>query len=90
MPVTVRAAIAAALLAAIALPAHAFDAAVARRITPEEVQHRRDAGEKPIIVDTRLLQSDATIAGAVHVPNARIESWAKDVPKDALIIAYCT
>jgi hypothetical protein len=30
------------------------------------------------------------VTGAVLVPNDRIEAWAKDVPKGALIVAYCT
>jgi hypothetical protein len=82
--------LAAALVCAVALPAHAFDPAVARRIAPEEVQQRRDAGEKAIILDTRPVPTEAVITGALRVPNDRIESWAKDVPKDALIVAYCT
>jgi hypothetical protein len=67
-----------------------FDPAVVRRITPEEVQQRRDAGEKPIILDARASVGDVIARGAVHVPNERIETWAKDVPKGALIVAYCT
>jgi hypothetical protein len=71
-------------------PARAFDPEVARRITPEEVQRRRAAGERPIIVDTRSSVGDAIAQGAVQVTNDRIESWAKDKPKDALIVTYCT
>ena len=70
--------------------APALDVKVARRITPAEVQKRRDAGEKTIILDTRGSTSDAIIRGAVHVPNDRVETWAKDAPKGALIVAYCT
>jgi hypothetical protein len=67
-----------------------FDPAVARRITPQEVQRRREGGEKPIILDTRSSVRDVIAQGAVRVPNERIEAWAKDVPRDALIVAYCT
>jgi hypothetical protein len=94
--VTVRIVIATALACALAAAlraeeaARAFDPAVARRITPEEVQRRRDAGEKPVILDTRASLGDVVAKGAVHVPNGRIEAWAKEVPKDALIVAYCT
>ena len=94
--ITVRVAVAAALACALAAPlrgaetAGAFDPGVARRITPAEVQRRREGGEKPIILDTRPSPSEAIIQGAVHVPNDRIEAWAKDAPKDALIVTYCT
>lgn len=67
-----------------------FDVKVARRITPEEVQKRRDAGEKAIILDTRGSTGDTVIRGSVHVTSDRMAAWAKDVPKDALIVAYCT
>jgi len=94
--ITTRAIIAAALACGLAAPlraeetARVFDPGVVRRITPEEVQRRRHAGEKPIILDARASVSDVIIHGAVHVPNERIEAWAKDAPRDALIVAYCT
>jgi rhodanese-related sulfurtransferase len=73
-----------------AQPTQRFDPEVARRITPDEVQRRNAAGEKPIILDTRSSLGDTIAQGAVHVTNDRIESWAKDKPKDALIVTYCT
>ena len=93
--ITTRAIIAAALACGLAPlraeeTARVFDPGVVRRITPEEVQRRRHAGEKPIILDARASVSDVIIHGAVHVPNERIEAWAKDAPRDALIVAYCT
>ena len=95
LPAAVRLIAATALACALAAPLRAeetapFDPTVARRITPEQVQRRRAAGEKPIILDTRASIGDATIHGAVHVPNDRIEAWAKDARKDALIVAFCT
>ena len=71
-------------------PPPAFDPAVARRVTPEEVEKRRTAGEKPIFLDTRTRAGDDKVKGAVHVPNDRVETWAKDVPKGAFIVTYCT
>ena len=68
----------------------AFDPSVARRISPQDVQKRRDAGEKPLILDTRGAPSEAIVTGAVRVPNEKVEEWAKSVPKDAFIVAYCT
>jgi hypothetical protein len=70
--------------------ARVFDPEVVRRITPQEVQQHQDAGEKPIVLDTRASVGDAIIRGAIHVPAERIEAWAKDAPKGALIVAYCT
>ena len=78
------------------VPLHAEDAAspfdplTARRITPAEIRHRIDAGAKPIVLDTRGVFGPTIAKGAVHVPNDAIAAWAKDVPKNALILAYCT
>jgi hypothetical protein len=68
----------------------AFDPGVVRRITPAEVQRRRDAGEKMIVLDARGSVADGMIRGAVHVPSDQLDAWAKGVRKDALIVAYCT
>jgi|RhiMetdeSRZDD1v2_1073273.scaffolds.fasta_scaffold1691562_2 hypothetical protein len=91
-PASGRIVLAAVFVAAVAAPLHAadLDRGVARRLAPEEVQRRIAAGAKPIILDTRASLGDDKAKGAVHVPNDRIEAWAKDVPKDALIVAYCT
>jgi hypothetical protein len=90
-------AIAAALL--LALPASSlggetpgaptFDPAVARRIGVEELSKRLDAGERVVIIDSRAGVDGTMIKGAVHVPNDRLEAWAKGVAKDTLIVTYC-
>ena len=67
-----------------------FDPGVARRITPEEVQKRAAAGEKPIFLDTRRSMGDEVVPGAVHVTNDAVATWAKGARKDALIVTYCT
>jgi hypothetical protein len=87
--------VAAAVVAGLIAPLRAediggFDPQVARRIKPEEVQRRREAGERVRLIDTRSSVGDVIAKGAVHVPNDRLETWAKDVPKEALIVAYCT
>ena len=92
----VRGVVVTALLCSLAAPlraeeaARGFDPAVARRITPDEVQERLKAGEKPIMLDARASVGDVVAQGAVHVPSDRLEGWAKDVPKKSLIVAYCT
>ena len=87
-----RVLLAAFALVAVGAPLRAadFDRDTARRLAPEEVQRRIAAGEKAIILDTRSSLGDDKAKDALHVPNDRIEAWAKDVPKDALIVAYCT
>jgi hypothetical protein len=87
-PQTLRV-LATATLASSLVAAGSFDRAVARRITVEDLVRRRDAGEKPIMVDARGTPRDVTIRGAVHVPGDRVEAWATGVRKDALIVAYC-
>lgn len=76
---------------ATAAPApQAFNPMEARRITAEDLKARLDANEKVIIIDTRSKFSGPMAKGAQHVPLERVEAWAKDVPKDAFIVAYCT
>jgi hypothetical protein len=96
LAVGVRGVIATVLLCCLAAPlraeetARGFDPAIARRITPDEVQQRLKAGEKPIMLDARGSFGDVVAQGAVQVPADRLEAWAKDVPKKSLIVAYCT
>jgi hypothetical protein len=71
-------------------PARPSDAQDVRRMTPEDLQQHRKAGDKLIVLDARAHVTDAVIPGSVHVPNDAIDAWAKDKPKDALIVAYCT
>jgi len=79
--------------AAAATPAaatQAFDPKVARRITADEVKKRMDAGQKVIVIDTRGKVAGPIVKGSAHVPSDQLEAWAKDHPKDAFIVAYCT
>jgi hypothetical protein len=94
-PIAFRVVVASALVCALIAPLRAeetpgFDPQVARRIKPEEVQRRQEKGEKAVIIDTRSSVGNLIAKGAVQVPNDRLEAWAKDIPKDALIVAYCT
>jgi hypothetical protein len=95
MPLALRVLVTIALACGFAVPLRAeekvaFDPSVARRIKPEEVRQRQKAGQKPIIVDTRASVSDEIVKGAVVVPADGLEAWAKGIPKNALIVAYCT
>lgn len=71
-------------------PAAAVDPLTARRITPAEIQRRLAAGAGPIVLDTRGVFGPTTARGAIHVPVDAVTTWAKGVPKNALILAYCT
>jgi len=71
-----------------AAPAPA-DALEPRLITIDDVKAKMAANTKMIILDARSAITGDMVKGAVHVPLDRLEAWAKDVPKDALIVAYC-
>ena len=58
-------------------------------ITIDDVRERMARGEAIVFVDARGAVSGPVIKGAVHVPPAEVEKWAKDAKKDALIVAYC-
>ena len=75
---------------AVPTSADAFDPKVARRITTDEVKKRMDAGQKFIVIDTRSKFSGPMVKGATHVSYDKLDAWAKDLPKDTFIVAYCT
>lgn len=68
----------------------AFDVNVARRVTADEVKSQIDAGTKVYVIDNRSSFTGQMAKGAAHVPIAKIAEWAKEIPKDAMIVAYCT
>ena len=68
----------------------AFNVNVARRVTAEEIKSEIDAGTKVYVIDNRSSFSGPMAKGASHVPLAKIAEWSKDLPKDAMIVAYCT
>ena len=62
------------------------------RITPQEMKEKLDAGEDLVIVDTRSLESfnHSHIAGAVSLPLDEIGTRHGELPKDTLLVLYCT
>ena len=86
---TSRSALTAALAATLMVAAACSAAEEARRMSVEDLKKRLDAGEKVVIVDSRGTASAPVIKDAIHVPNDRLAEWAKDKPKDALIVTYC-
>ncbi len=62
------------------------------RITPQEVKTLLDSGEQILFVDTRSRGE----WGEVHIPNAlsipyeEVEARYGELPKDKMIVLYCT
>ena len=64
--------------------------AVARRVTVDEIKKSLEAKKDVVIVDVRGVTNGQTIEGAVHVPHTDLAMWAKEQPKDRMIVTYCT
>jgi rhodanese-related sulfurtransferase len=64
------------------------------RITAKEVIERMNRGEDVYFVDTRNPQAwaeaDTKLPGAVRVPADAVEPHLADMPRDRMIVAYCT
>jgi len=66
----------------------------APRITVDELKRRMDAGEDFTIIDVRNPQawgqSDTMMPEAIRVPLDDFERHLSQIPKNRLIVAYCT
>lgn len=63
------------------------------RIAPEEVNNLIEEGEDVVLLDVRKGswdRSDVMAKGAIRIPTEEIESRLNELPKDKLIVAYCT
>ena len=64
------------------------------RITADEVKERIDRGEEFAFVDTRNPQawgqSDRKLPNAIRVPAGELEQHLNEIPKDRVVITYCT
>ena len=64
------------------------------RVTAKEVIERMNRGEDVYFVDTRNPQAwaeaDTKLPGAVRVPADAVEQHLADMPRDRMIVAYCT
>lgn len=63
---------------------------VARKVPVPDLQLWLDEGLKVRFVDTRSSFTGAKIQGAENVPEADILVWSRTLPKDTVIVAYCT
>ena len=66
----------------------------APRITVQQLKKRIDAGEDITVVDVRnphaWSQSDSMMPGAIRVPLEGFEEHLARIPKDRLVVTYCT
>jgi rhodanese-related sulfurtransferase len=65
-----------------------------QRITAEEAKGRLDRGEAVVFLDSRAddawRRADQQIPGSRRVPPDGVEAHLHDIPRDALIVPYCT
>src|SRR5437867_7509144 len=64
--------------------------AAKQQMTAKDLKARLDKGEKVIIIDARHDLGGQIIKGAIHVPSDKLDDWAKDADKNAVIVTYCT
>jgi len=65
-----------------------------QRISPQELKRSMDDGEAVAVLDTRSSKawdtSDVQLPSAMRVPPDEIRDHLADIPRDRLIVAYCT
>lgn len=70
-----------------------FAAKLAYETDPSDLAAARASGTPPIVIDTRSLASwsQGRIPGAIHIPNAELETRVQEVAPDvsAAIVVYC-
>ncbi|HTL44835.1 MAG TPA: hypothetical protein VL262_10910 [Vicinamibacterales bacterium] len=64
------------------------------RITPQDVKHRMDAGKSVAFLDSRAedawRQGDRQIPGAIRVPPEEVQAHLHEIPRNGLIVPFCT
>lgn len=64
------------------------------RITPEDLKRRMDAHEPIALLDVRSPaawnSSNVQIPGSVRVPPDEVEKRLSEIPRDRLVVPYCT
>ncbi|MGH9425542.1 MAG: rhodanese-like domain-containing protein [Terriglobia bacterium] len=61
-----------------------------QQMTAKDLKARLDKGDKVIIIDAREELGGQILKGAFHVPADKLEVWAKNADKSAVIVTYCT
>jgi rhodanese-related sulfurtransferase len=66
----------------------------ATRVTVDEVRERMERGEPFTFVDTRNPnawgESDVKLPGAIRIPASELEQHLEEIPRDRVVITYCT
>ena len=64
------------------------------RITADEVKKRMEQGESILFIDTRNShdwgESDVKLPGALRIHFRELEQHLDELPRDRLIVTYCT
>lgn len=65
-----------------------------RRIAVDEVKKRIDGGEPVLLIDTRNQhdwgESAVKLPGALRIYFSELEQHLDELPRDRLIVTYCT
>jgi rhodanese-related sulfurtransferase len=64
--------------------------AAKQQMKATDLKARLEKGDKVIIIDARHELGGQIIKGAIHVPSDKLDAWAKDADKTAVIVTYCT
>jgi membrane protein DedA with SNARE-associated domain len=64
------------------------------RITPDELKHELEAGERPVIIDLRhpldVLTDPRTLPGALQISPEELENRNREINRDGEIVLFCT
>jgi rhodanese-related sulfurtransferase len=64
------------------------------RVTVDEVRERMERGEPFTFIDSRnpkaWAESNMKLPGAIRVPAEEVEQHLSEIPKDRVVIVYCT
>ncbi len=64
------------------------------RLTVNEVKERIDRGEQFVFVDSRnpkaWAEAQTKLPGAIRVPVDEVEGHLEEIPRDRVVITYCT
>ncbi|HEX9422373.1 MAG TPA: rhodanese-like domain-containing protein [Pyrinomonadaceae bacterium] len=64
------------------------------RLTVNEVKERIDRGEQFVFVDSRnpkaWAEAQTKLPGAIRVPVDEVEGHVEEIPRDRVVITYCT
>ena len=65
-----------------------------QRISADQIKRKMDAGERIVFLDTRgheaWRKADAQISGSQRIPPDAVEQHIDEIPREGLIVTYCT